>query len=241
MTVEFWKSFFDVGTLFLLFLTFAFGVGVLITGTVINKRQAEQIRQFETTLTASQEDLAKEQHKTAEAQTEAAKAQLALEQFMNVLGKNVNQRVIDYKRFIDLLKSQPKGSAEIWYESDPEEAHFFAVQLSNALKSKGVGWDVELRPFPIKRKSESNDNSRVFDVLRRTADLEGMAIAANDVSLSNTRLSALRNAIQLSTGGWGVSGLDEFFGDPALPDKHFVIAIGPHQPNVPLVQFAHPK
>lgn len=44
MSVESWKAFFDVGTVVLLFLTFAFGFGVLFTGNIVNTRQAEEIR-----------------------------------------------------------------------------------------------------------------------------------------------------------------------------------------------------
>jgi hypothetical protein len=160
---------------------------------------------------------------------------------MNVLGKSVNSRLIDYKKFASLLRGQPKGSAAIWYEPDSEESHVFAVQLSNALGRGGIGWDVEIKPFPTRRRSDLEDTPQVFETLRRTADLEGMAVAAKDISLSNSQLSALRNAIQHGTGGWGISGLEQFFGDSTLPDKHFVIAVGPHQPNVPLVEFDHPK
>jgi hypothetical protein len=42
MPIESLKSFFDIGTVALLFLTFAFGAGVLITGNIINDPQAEQ-------------------------------------------------------------------------------------------------------------------------------------------------------------------------------------------------------
>ncbi|HUV69809.1 MAG TPA: hypothetical protein VMW15_09130 [Terracidiphilus sp.] len=239
MTVEFWKSFFDLGALLLLLLTFAFGVGAWFTGNIINRRQAEQIRKFETTLTASQADLAREQGKAAEAQMETAKAQLALESFLNVVGKSVNSRTVESKRFVDLLKGKSRGSAEIWYEPYPEEVHFFALQLFDALGPKGAGWNVEIKPLPTKRENDSRGSQQIFDVLRRTADIEGMAVAAKDVSLSNAQLSALRDAIQLSTGGWGISGLAQFFGDPSLSEKQFVIVIGPHQPNVPIVKFDH--
>ncbi len=47
MSIESWKTFFDVGALILLFLTFAFGAGILITGNVINRGQEVRLRQFE--------------------------------------------------------------------------------------------------------------------------------------------------------------------------------------------------
>jgi hypothetical protein len=65
MSVEALKSFFDVGTVILLFLTFAFGAGVLITGNIINGRQAVQLRQFDKGLTEAKTELAKSQATTA--------------------------------------------------------------------------------------------------------------------------------------------------------------------------------
>jgi hypothetical protein len=50
MSVDALKGFFDIGALVLLFLTFAFGAGILITGNKINDRQAEQLRQFDKAL-----------------------------------------------------------------------------------------------------------------------------------------------------------------------------------------------
>ena len=45
MSVEAWKSAFDIATVVLLFLTFAAGAGVLITGNIINKRQTGKLHQ----------------------------------------------------------------------------------------------------------------------------------------------------------------------------------------------------
>jgi hypothetical protein len=46
MSVEQWKSLFDIGTVVCAGLVFLLGAGVLITGNIINKRQAEEIKQF---------------------------------------------------------------------------------------------------------------------------------------------------------------------------------------------------
>jgi len=67
MLIESLKSFFDTGAVILLFLTFLFGVGVLITGNIINQRQAIQIRQFE-------KDLREKELKIAEANDRAGAA-----------------------------------------------------------------------------------------------------------------------------------------------------------------------
>ena len=50
MSLEFWKSFFEIGGVLLLFLTFVFGAGALVVSTKINERQAEEIRQFDANL-----------------------------------------------------------------------------------------------------------------------------------------------------------------------------------------------
>lgn len=39
MDVEWWKSFFEIGGVVLLFLTFAFGAGFMLTGKKVNERQ----------------------------------------------------------------------------------------------------------------------------------------------------------------------------------------------------------
>ena len=65
MTVEGLKTIFDWVAVILLFLTFASGVGALITGNVINKRQAEQLRQFDTDLTGAKIELGKQQERAA--------------------------------------------------------------------------------------------------------------------------------------------------------------------------------
>jgi hypothetical protein len=58
MTVEGLKIVFDWAAVILLLLTFATGVGGLITGSIINGRQAEHLRQFERDLTTAKTALA---------------------------------------------------------------------------------------------------------------------------------------------------------------------------------------
>jgi hypothetical protein len=67
------KSLFDVLTLVLLGLTFFAGAGVLITGNVINRRQAEQLRRFNSDLTAAETELGKQQERAREADERAGK------------------------------------------------------------------------------------------------------------------------------------------------------------------------
>jgi hypothetical protein len=63
MSVEPWKSFFDWGAVALVFATFIFGAGALITGNIINKRQEIRLRQFDKDLTESKTELAVQQER----------------------------------------------------------------------------------------------------------------------------------------------------------------------------------
>jgi len=73
-SVESLKSLFDVGTVVLLFLTFAFGAGVLITGNIINKRQSEEIKQFKLDLKDKDVKIAEANDRAGAAVERAAKA-----------------------------------------------------------------------------------------------------------------------------------------------------------------------
>ena len=82
MSLEGWKTFFEIGGVILLFLAFVFGAGVVLTGTRINALQAEQVRLFNIKLVTQQERAAKAEQDAAEAKTTAAKSNertLALE------------------------------------------------------------------------------------------------------------------------------------------------------------------
>lgn len=68
MPVEGLKSLFDWAAVILLFLTFASGAGVLITGNIINKRQAAQLRQFDSDLTGAKTKLGEQQERAADAE-----------------------------------------------------------------------------------------------------------------------------------------------------------------------------
>jgi len=56
MTVEGMKSIFDWATVLLLFLTFAAGLGLVITGNVLSSRQEEKLRNLGSDLTTAKSD-----------------------------------------------------------------------------------------------------------------------------------------------------------------------------------------
>lgn len=72
MSVEAFKAFFDVVAQISLFLTFAAGLGALVTGNIINKRQVEQLKHFDSDLTAAKTDLGKQQERAANADAKVA-------------------------------------------------------------------------------------------------------------------------------------------------------------------------
>jgi hypothetical protein len=70
MSVEVWKSIFDVVTVFALFLAFFSGVGVWYTSKIINERQAAQLKQFDLDLTGAKIELGKQQERATKAETD---------------------------------------------------------------------------------------------------------------------------------------------------------------------------
>ena len=77
MSLEGWKAFFEIGGVILLFLTFVFGAGALLTSTRINTQQAERLRNFDSALTDAKFELSEQQERTADAERDAAEAKKA--------------------------------------------------------------------------------------------------------------------------------------------------------------------
>ncbi len=75
MSVEFLKSIFDWAAVVLVGLTFIAGAGALITGKILSIRQAEQLREFSSDLTAARLELGKQQERTAKAEGTIASAE----------------------------------------------------------------------------------------------------------------------------------------------------------------------
>jgi hypothetical protein len=78
-----------MGGAFLLFLTFVFGVGALLTTRKVSELQGASVRAFELRLGEQQERAAKAEHGAADAQTAAAKAsETAAKAESNLAGAN---------------------------------------------------------------------------------------------------------------------------------------------------------
>ncbi len=241
MSLEAWKSLFEWGGIILLFLTFVFGGGALIVSTKINRIQAGELREFRVKIEG-------EQQKTAEAQSQAAKAQLALKQYVDLVAKSSNPRlIVDPGRFIEILKGKPKGTADIWFEPNDPEARDFAENLARMLGASGAGWNVsESGPLPPDSATTTRPDRRTELESLRLAASTGLAIGSNSILFDpkgETLRGALINAIDFGTGGWNISGVRGHWEQayPSIPDRHFVIVVGHHRVNVPLVEFTPPK
>jgi hypothetical protein len=109
----------------------------------------------------------------------AVKEQNALQWHINLVAKSVSPRLIDRKRFAQLMRGQPKASVEIWYEPNDEEAKFLAMQLNTSLGKDGLGWDATVGPFPNISPDEFHAQLRS----EAGGGLNGLVYAAKTVTL----------------------------------------------------------
>lgn len=152
MSIEVLKSIFDIATVVLLFLTFLAGAGVLITGNIINDRQATQLQTFDSGLTAAKTELGKQQERAANADAAQKKVEIELseqrqktaEAELNLLelqGK-LNWRTISEtqrKNFLKAANGKRKGIVNIITIGSDAEARSYAENLRKLLKAGG--WD----------------------------------------------------------------------------------------------------
>ncbi len=162
MSVDAWKSIFDMGTVLAAFLVFVFGAGALITGNIINKRQESQLRQFDKGLTEAKTELSKQQeraanadarvagleHDTADAKKEMAKQQeraATAELKLLELQERIRPRKLTTKQeadFVTALRALPGGTIDFGYTSGGGDESFnFAKQFLPLFKS--ASWNVQ--------------------------------------------------------------------------------------------------
>jgi hypothetical protein len=160
-SAEWWNSTFELGGVILLFLTFAFGAGFVLTGKVIKGRQEAQLRQFDKDLTDAKTELGKQQvlvadaqgkvagleRSAADAKTEMARQQERAAKAELELAKLKAPRVLTEAQQNDLigrLKVFPGTAIEISFEYADGEAKELAMQLFMVLQRSG--WKVSLAP-----------------------------------------------------------------------------------------------
>lgn len=182
MTVESLKSLFDIGAVILLFLTFAFGAGGLITGNLINKRQAAQLREFQLEISQSNERSAEANEKAAEANETAERERLARIE----LQEKVAWRTLDKKQWQALISSLSVFAGQLGecsFLSSDMEAFSFSSEIATALRA--AKWRV-IPPNPnvvtVKETSLPTTDSSIQHIdfgveVVSTSDKNGVAAA----------------------------------------------------------------
>lgn len=156
MSIEAWKSFFDNGALVLLFLTFAFGAGILITGNIINERQAKEIKQFGIDLKdkdvkiseandragAAIERASKADERASKNEKEAAR--LAKEAEDERMARAKIEARVAWRRLtpqqkehigLSLSRFSNQAAVNFWFSSGDTESSWFAADIADAAQA----------------------------------------------------------------------------------------------------------
>jgi hypothetical protein len=212
MSLEAWKSIFEDGGVILLGLTFVFGAGALIAANRMNRAQAAKLRDFQLRIEG-------EQQKTAEAQKEAAKAQLELRSFIDKIEKKSRPRRFDPEKFRENLKGNPTGHIAIWYKAEDIEAFAFARQIHSLLNS--AAWQVS-PPVPIPTGAEDPDVPNAPAEFVHGGAVPGLTLRYGQKNVAQQALmdALLRSRdVDIAVAMGGVQ-------DPALPENTFLIVVG---------------
>jgi len=163
------------------------------------------------------------QRETADAQAEAAKAQLALRSYIDAVARRALPRRVDHVKFLDCLKGKPKASVEILYKPEDKEAWQFARSLNGLLGSEGAGWKVsKMKPIPANGTWDGAvPDDAPADIRYGGAWATGLILRANEVREKETAIGALTDALRASAEiGF------ETVQDRSLPDGHIIIVVG---------------
>lgn len=157
MSLESWKTIFEIGGVILLFLTFVFGTGAVLVGKRINSLQAKQLQQFNIDLSKQQERAANAERDAAEAKSTASEASdrtLALEsdaanakeraakaeKALLELQRRIEPRRVSPEqqaRLISVLSSAPNGAVSISCVVGDAEGCALARQIADILSASG--------------------------------------------------------------------------------------------------------
>ena len=202
MSLESWKTVFEIGGVILLFLTFVFGTGAVLTGKRINVLQAERTLALEADAAnakASQQrvetDLAKQQERAAKAEKDL----LELQERMKPRHLSAEQE----SRLTEaLMAASRKGLVEIMCILGDAESKAFAVQLDGILKA--AGWET------------TGVNQGIFS----PANPVGMGIVVHSQISAPPYVAALQNAFVVA--GMPIAGAEQV----KLPEGKVQLIIG---------------
>jgi hypothetical protein len=222
MTVEDLKIIFDWVAVILLFMTFASGVGVLITGNIINKRQEQQLRTFNSGLTAAKTELGKQQERAANADARVAglevdaadaKAEMAKQQTRAAtaerrlleLQERIKPRHLsepDKELLVKELSPLPPITVQIAWSLTAPDGEGLAEDFADVFKR--LGW-----------KMPHNPSSNVFNVAP-----VGVHIVVHDRQTAPAHAGAFQHALK-SIGIEAPGGVSS-----DVPPNSFEIRIG---------------
>ncbi len=161
-----------------------------------------------------------------------------VDKYADLIAFKVSWRMIDGKKFHELMAGKPIGTAEIWFEPD-DEAHSFASQIAGVLKD--AGWKVSTpEQVPADRIWDQKPLMTILDDLRLSASMNGLAIGSKHLPdlEGQTAAGAFAHALGSSAGRAFSYIRGEY---PSLPDDHVVIVVGRHESYIPPVNPYTPK
>ena len=143
MSLESWKSFFETGGVILLFLTFVFGAGALITANRLNAIKDKELAELKLKTAEANDRAAQNEQEAARLAKEAENERTARVQ----LESKVAWRRIDGKAQLEMASHLTVFAGEpalIAYSQNDIEAATFASDIAATLH--GAHWDV---PEPL--------------------------------------------------------------------------------------------
>jgi hypothetical protein len=151
MSLEGWKALFEIGGVILLFLTFVFGAGALITSNRINSRQEVHLREFNKQLTDAQQEIGIAKERAAELELQTAGVRLELEREIQ---KHAPRTLTDEQKAILISELRGKVPKVIFVVQRDLESRWFALQLEIVFQDAGAKLSVsemalgEIMPIP---------------------------------------------------------------------------------------------
>jgi hypothetical protein len=154
VSVEVLKTICDWIVLIGVFVTLTAGIGAVWTGNIINDRQGERLRKFDSDLTVAKSALVDQVGQVATLQKEAFDAKTAQEQVGIELAKqqeraaaaektllqlreSLKDRTISpdqEKVLVEALKGTPSGSVEVWWTASDTDSYGLALQMVKIFK-----------------------------------------------------------------------------------------------------------
>jgi hypothetical protein len=188
MSLEGWRAFFETGGVILLFLTFVFGAGAVLTSKRINEKQAEELRQFSLNLAAQQERAAKAEQVAAEAKSTAANAN---DRTLVLETDAANAKATQQRVETDLAKQQERAA----------KAEKDLLELQQRMKPRQLSIE---EASHLKEALKASQIRGVIEVMCILGDSESKAFAV--------QLDTI-----LKAAGWETTGVNEGIFSPANP------------------------